>query len=78
MVAIGDCFRLGEVWISPRGMLWKVVDIDNDHRPRQAILRQGAAGRGRKIRRDWDAVINWALSPTWEQNRGQIEEAKGR
>lgn len=68
MAEIGDSFRLGEVWVSPVGVLWKVVDFDVDHRPKkQAILRQGAAGRGRKIRRDWDAVINWVRSPVWNR-----------
>lgn len=52
-----DSFHIGQVWESPRLVLYKVMDIKNN----QAILRLGPDGDGRLIRRDWDAVINWRL-----------------
>jgi len=53
-----DSFHVGQVWRSPRGQVYLVVDV---RRGGQAILRAGAMGEGRKNVRDWDAVINWVL-----------------
>lgn len=57
-IAKGDIFRAGEVWQSPKGTLYKVLDVQL----RQATLRMGSDGSGRIIRRPYDAVINWSIS----------------
>lgn len=54
----GDNFHEGQVWESPRGTLYKVVKVV---RGGQATLRLGSDGKGRIVRRDWDAVIGWYL-----------------
>lgn len=51
-------FHKGQVWESPRGTLYKVTDVV---RSGKATLRLGVDGTGRKIIRDWDAVVNWVL-----------------
>ena len=51
-------FHAGQVWESPRGFLWRVVDVE---RGGKAALKQGKCGTGRKAIRDWDAVIGWIL-----------------
>ncbi|HFY0440651.1 hypothetical protein [Escherichia coli] len=53
----GERFQVGEVWISPRGYLYLVKDIMGA----QAILRMGASGGGRKVRRHVDAINGWTL-----------------
>lgn len=61
---VGDCFEVGQVWESPRGTLYKVVDGGYDaisHSTSQAVLRLGEDGKGRKVFRQWDAVINWCI-----------------
>lgn len=40
-------FKVGEVWQSPRGTLYKVMDANES----QATLRLGSLGDGRIIRR---------------------------
>lgn len=52
-----DSFHEGQVWESPRGFIYKVICIENG----QALLRLGETGKGKPIRRKWDAVTNWAL-----------------
>ena len=54
----GEVFEIGQVWMSPRGFLYHVVGIEPG-RHRQAVLRMG--GTGRKVRRDWDAVMGWVI-----------------
>jgi len=51
-----DVFKPGEVWQSPRGFLWRVMDCVPGV---QATLRQGRDGKGRIQRRRWDGVCNW-------------------
>ncbi|MGH2623093.1 MAG: hypothetical protein ACRDE7_05455 [Sphingobacterium sp.] len=63
-VAKGDIFCAGEVWVSPRGTLYKVMTVEL----RQAALRMGSDGSGRIILRPYDAVINWSISR--EHNHG--------
>lgn len=66
-VEIGDCFRKEEVWTSPRGKKYKVVDVGL----RKAKLMPIAGGAW--VKRDWDAVINWVRDPAdnlgWEESR---------
>lgn len=57
----GETFQYGEVWFSPRGVLWKVVGFAPAKHCPQAILRLGAEGTGRKRVRDWDKVQGWSL-----------------
>ncbi|KKO59277.1 hypothetical protein LG59_2288 [Serratia ureilytica] len=42
-----DLFKVGEVWQSPRGTLYKVMAVDGT----QATLRLGSFGDGRIVRR---------------------------
>ena len=56
-----DQFRVGDVWETPRGALYRVVEVRIGG---QAILRAGAAGeRGRIVRRAWDAIGAHTASP---------------
>lgn len=62
-----DSFRIGDVWESPRGTLYKCTEVrfqgagDGLSLPRRgvkkAVLRAGADGAGKRIVRDWDAVV---------------------
>lgn len=48
-----DQFRVGDVWETPRGFLYRVVAIYG----RVAVLRAGSSGeRGRLVRRAWDDI----------------------
>ncbi|MCE6965093.1 hypothetical protein K6W81_14555 [Enterobacter sp. MW07] len=53
----GERFKLGEVWQSPRGFLYKVVEVVGS----QAVMKMGSTGGGRKIRRHVDAVVGWSI-----------------
>lgn len=53
-----NSFHVGQVWESPRHMLYKVIDVK---RGEMAVLRLGEDGSGRKIVRNWDSVVNWVL-----------------
>jgi hypothetical protein len=53
-----NSFHPGQVWMTPRGFLYKVISVQRGY---AAVLRSGADGSGRKKKRDWDAVINWRL-----------------
>lgn len=53
-----DCFYVGQVWESPRGFLYRVVHSSVGG---QATLGLGADGKGRIVRRGWNAVLNWRL-----------------
>lgn len=50
-------FQINEIWLSPRGYFYKVIDIQNKH----AILKMGTHGLGRKIKRRKDTTKNWQL-----------------
>lgn len=61
---VGDCFEVGQVWESPRGTLYTVVAGGYDHETRKclvAVLRLGSDGKGRTVRRAWDAVKDWVI-----------------
>ncbi|CAI1819947.1 Uncharacterised protein [Serratia quinivorans] len=58
VIAKGDIFRVGEIWESPKGTLYKVMSVQL----RQATLRMGSDGSGRIVRRPLDAVIGWTMS----------------
>lgn len=58
----GEVFQPGEVWESPKGQLWKVLEYAyRPGKPKQALMRLGEGGTGRKAERDWDGVCNWVL-----------------
>jgi hypothetical protein len=60
----GDAFQIGEVWKTPKGGLYRVMGYEHKAgKPKQAVLRVGADGAGRKVLRDWDAVIDWVMQP---------------
>jgi len=63
-ISVGDAFREGEVWQSPKGTLYRVMIVKCG----QAILKIGSDGSGRIVRRPWDAVIGWSMSK--EHNHG--------
>jgi hypothetical protein len=57
----GDVFEIGQIWESPRGFLYHVVEYESaPSKGKRAVLRLG--GTGRKVRRDWDAVIGWVIN----------------
>lgn len=51
-------FHVGQVWLSPRGYFYKVMDVNCCG---QAVLRGGMNGNGRKVLRNKNAVIRWSL-----------------
>lgn len=53
-----DSFNVGQVWESSKGNLYRVISVQ---RGGKALLRLGVDGKGRVMRRDWDAVIGWFL-----------------
>lgn len=52
-----DLFKVGEVWQSPRGTLYKVIAVDGN----QATLRLGSFGDGRVVRRWVYQNYGWKL-----------------
>lgn len=69
----GDCFRVGEVWASPRGSLWRVMSyapMPPGYR-RHVVLRLGADGGGRKKLREWDAVQDWVRQQNTSPSGGE-------
>lgn len=59
---VGDAFRSGEVWRTSRGGLYRVMGFETKPgKRRQAVLRVGSDGAGRKVLRDWDGVVGWTL-----------------
>ena len=58
---VGDSFRVGEVWQSPRGTFYRVISRDGFH----VTLRAGTEGGGRKCRHPWDGVIGWVRPPAY-------------
>lgn len=59
MTEIGDCFRIGEVWISPRGTEYTVDRYVQGSNRLRVVLKTA----DRTINRDWDAVIGWVRPP---------------
>nr|TWR32179.1 hypothetical protein FQY85_18655 [Cronobacter turicensis] len=53
----GERFSVGEVWQSPRGYLYRVIEVIGS----QAVMRLGATGYGRKVRRNVDAISGWSI-----------------
>jgi hypothetical protein len=51
-------FHVGQVWMTSKVWLYRVISVE---RRGQALLRLGFDGKGRKIKRGWDEVINWVL-----------------
>lgn len=66
-VAIGDSFRVGEVWTSPRGIDYKVTGLRMKRDAALSRSRQVAdlysMKNGQTKTRDWDAVIGWTRDP---------------
>ena len=56
-VKTGERFQVGEVWQSPRGFIYKVVEVTGN----QATLRMGIQGNMRKQRRYVDAINGWSI-----------------
>lgn len=55
-----DQFRENEVWESPRGFLYLCVGFHVvPGKAKQAVLRMGSHGKGRKVLRDWHGVTGW-------------------
>ena len=53
-----DCFHPDQVWETPRGYLYRVLECQVNGK---AKLRAGTNGRGRIVYRAWDAVLGWRL-----------------
>jgi hypothetical protein len=67
----GDAFQQNEVWQTPKGGLYRVMGYEHKAgKPKQAVLRAGADGAGRKVLRDWDAVIGWVIVPAYHITEG--------
>lgn len=63
-----DCFVPGQVWESPRGSLYTVIGyVEKPGKRKQAVLRLGENGQGRKQLRDWDAVVGWVIHRAYSQ-----------
>lgn len=62
----GETFRPGEVWESPRGLLYRVERIDR--MGKQIIAQMVAVKSGRGAHRPWDAVGGWTLRDDQRQN----------
>lgn len=63
-----DCFRQGDVWMSPKGFLYRVIEVKYQQGKdrKQAELRMGSTGPGgRKVVRDWDAILNGWTRVEW-------------
>lgn len=54
-----EYFRVGDVWMSPRGTLYRVTKRCGPW----VTLRQGISGKGRSILRGWSEVIGWVRPP---------------
>lgn len=56
-------FRNGQVWRSPKGTFYRVEETressSGDDGARQALLRQGLEGRGRRVSRDCAQTQGW-------------------
>lgn len=57
--APGETFRSGEVWESPRGLLYRIERVEREGK--QIIARMVALKSGRSAHRSWDAVSGWTL-----------------
>ncbi len=62
-------FRVGDVWMSPKGLEHLVVSVERDRVP-MATLRAGVAGSGRKTTRRWDSIGAHSGSPWVRQSWG--------
>lgn len=57
MIVAGEAFQLDEVWRSPKGTFYRVVEAVPGSR--QVALRAGIHGTGKKRYRTWDRVEGW-------------------
>ncbi|EOC0398831.1 hypothetical protein ACOIEU_002544 [Cronobacter sakazakii] len=53
----GERFSVGEVWQSPRGYLYRVIEVIGS----QAVMRLWIEASGRKVRRNVDAISGWSI-----------------
>jgi len=62
----GECFKPGEIWLSPRGTFYTVEDVEVGGK---AKLRIGNEfGKGRIVRRDWDAADDGWVIHQWHSH----------
>lgn len=75
-------FRKGDVWMSPRGMLYRVIKVEKHIatlcrgikvQKHVATLRLGINGTGRKIVREWDAIGSFSGSQWIRESWGGAE-----
>lgn len=59
---LGDCFELGQVWQSPRGTLWRVLNCVIRPGHRMQVVLQNKADHNRRQVRSWDEVTGWILT----------------
>jgi hypothetical protein len=75
---VGEVFRPGEVWMTGRGFLHRVMGYvtKEGYEKKQVVLRGGSHGQGRRKLRDWDAVSGWTLHALPErQNAEHVAQA---
>lgn len=61
-ISKGEAFRGGEVWMTPKGALYRVMGFETiEGQPSKVELRGGAYGTGRKVLRDWNGMSDWKL-----------------
>lgn len=53
----GEQFQVGEVWVSPKGYFYKVMENNGS----QVVMRMNIHGTGRKIFRNKYKTIGWTL-----------------
>lgn len=65
---VGEIFRVAEVWVSPRGTIYRVIEATHPS-GRQLRLRVGANGTGRSIFRDRGDVLGWVRPPDLNEEK---------
>ena len=53
-----EAFEMLQVWTSPRGTIYRVVDLKEKD---VVVLRQGVEGRGRALRKKRHDVRGWTF-----------------
>ncbi|WP_349432790.1 hypothetical protein Q9L42_020325 (plasmid) [Methylomarinum sp. Ch1-1] len=58
---VGEVFVPGQVWVTSRGGLWKILRYEYRNNEKFVLMRAGEEGRGRKQYRPWDKVDGWSI-----------------